>query len=171
MLAICEWVCIDSFMDTTDTSLSAPHSAAGNAVETIGRYSRAYLEAMHGKRGRKPPEYFTLFPERVRTAPTPRRIKVAEAPELAEGGYDVDPLAARLRLASPAVRRLVSDLLEVVATSSHHLQGQANHQAEISPMPAPADAEQIPQKILQQVVLNEPVYADPELEPELAEQT
>ena len=166
MLAIHGWVCIDSSMDTTDTSLSASVLAAGNAVETIGRYSRADLEAMHGKRGRKPPEYFTLFPERVRVAPTPRKIKVAEASLNSDGGYDADPLAARLRAASPAVRRLVSDLLDVVAVSSHDVQAQANHQAETSPMPVPADAEQLPQ----QIILSEPVYADPEMEPELAEQ-
>ena len=117
MLAIHGWVCIDSSMDTTDTSLSASVLAAGNAVETIGRYSRADLEAMHGKRGRKPPEYFTLFPERVRAAPTPRKIKVAEASLNAVGGYEADPLAARLHAASPAVRRLVSDLLDVVGVS------------------------------------------------------
>ena len=153
-------------MDTTETSLPASVLAAGNAVETIGRYSRADLEAMHGKRGRKPPEYFTLFPERIRAAPTPRRIKVAEATLNSAGGYDADPLAARLRAASPAVRRLVSDLLDVVAVSSRDGEAPGNHQAESSPMSALADAEQIPQ----QVVLSEPVYADPEMEPELVEQ-
>ena len=166
MLAIHGWVCSDSSMDTTDTSLSASISAAGNAVETIGRYSRADLEAMHGKRGRKPPEYFTLFPERVRAAPTPRRIKVAEAPLNAAGGYDADPLAARLRAANPAVRRLVSDLLDVVAVSNHSVVPQAHHQDES----ALASIENSEEQTHHQTVLSEPVYADPELEPELAEQ-
>ena len=154
-------------MDTIDTSLPASVLTAENAIETIGRYSRAELEAMQGKRGRKPPEYFTLFPERVRVAPTPRPKKLAEASMSAAGSYDADPLSARLRQASPAVRRLVANLLDVVdASLSHPAQSQGEDAA-----PIIARIESSPSEpVLLQAVISDPVYADPEIEPELAEQ-
>lgn len=167
MLAIVDWVCIDSSMDTTDTSLSASVLAAGNAVETIGRYSRADLEAMHGKRGRKPPEYFTLFPERVRVAVSPRPKKLAEASMSAAGSYDADPLSARLRQASPAVRRLVANLLDVVDASLNH---PAQSQVEdVAPTTSRVESPSS-EPVHLQAVISDPVYADPEIEPELAEQ-
>lgn len=86
-----------------------------SAVERIGRYARADLEAMHGKRGRKPPEYFQLFPERVRpAAPVRERPARVEAPAPIAFA-DHDPLLAQVRAASPAVRRLIADLLALVA--------------------------------------------------------
>ena len=167
MLAFVDWVCIDSFMDTTDTSLPASVLTAGITAETIGRYSRAELEAMHGKRGRKPPEYFTLFPERVRVAPTPRPKKLAEASMSAAGSYDADPLSARLRQASPAVRRLVANLLDVVDSS---LNQPAQSQVE-DVAPTNARVETLSSEPVHlQAVISDPVYADPEIEPELAEQ-
>ena len=122
---------------------------------------------MHGKRGRKPPEYFTLFPERVRVAPTPRPKKLAEATMSATGSYDADPLSARLRQASPAVRRLVANLLDVVdASLNQPVQSQGEDVAPtISRVESPSS-----EPALHQAVISDPVYADPEIEPELAEQ-
>ena len=159
--------------DTTFTLPAAAAAAAASAAETIGRYTRADLEAMHGKRGRKPPEYFTIFPERVRVAPTPRRSKLAEAPLSVAGGYDADPLVARLRLASPAVRRLVSDLLDVVAGSAPLQTNKPTSQPTSQQADAPAfTCEDSPaaEPMPHEMILSEPVYADPELEPELVEQ-
>ena len=154
-------------MDTTDSFLSSSVLAAGNTIETIGRYSRADLEAMHGKRGRKPPEYFTLFPERVRVAPTPRPKKLAETSMSAAGSYVADPLSARLRQASPAVRRLVANLLDVVDAS---LNQPAQSQGEVVAPTISRVESSFSEPVLLQAVINDPVYADPEIEPELAEQ-
>ncbi len=125
-------------------------------VERIGRYSRADLDAMHGKRGRKPPEYFTLFPERIRPA-APAKVRLSRAVESAPSVFsDNDPLIAQLRAASPAVRRLVADLLAVVA---------AEAPAVLAAEPAVTyDASAVAQDEADTPEMHrpEPVYADPE---------
>lgn len=93
------------------------------APDRIGRFSRAELEAMRGKRGRKPAEYFELYPD-LKREPTPRAANQAGESTSASAvvacaeprlAYEADPLAARLAQASPEARRLVSDLLDLLA--------------------------------------------------------
>jgi len=153
--------------------------------EHIGRYRRAELEAMHGKRGRKPPEYFTVFPERVRAAP---KAKLAETSLTADGkhvdGYDADPLAARVRRASPEVRKLITDLLNVVGAvtlkSDAISAGEVDRDASAVPyrieetnsvLASPAVESPRMESAHLEACLSEPVYADPELETELVEQS
>ena len=92
----------------------------------IGRYSHAELSAMRGRRGRKPPEFYQLFPE-LKKAEATSRVPARQSPveqSPVEQAPDPDGLAQRLRLASPAVRRLVEALLalpELAAASSGKL--------------------------------------------------
>ena len=103
-------------MEPTATDLTpTPASPEALVSERIGRYARAELEGMHGKRGRKPPEYFQLFPERIRAVPLEAvRPRVSRLAAGVVAFSEQDPLVLRLRRASPAVRKLVADLLALV---------------------------------------------------------
>lgn len=128
--------------------------------ELIGRYQRAELEAMHGKRGRKPPEYFMAFPERVRPAKPARDVADGRS------AVGVDPLAERLRMAGPAVRKLVAHLLDVVGEMASVPAGElvADEEVVAAIIPEPiANTAQVGH-------LTDPVYADPEADLEMVEQ-
>jgi hypothetical protein len=78
----------------------------------IGRYQRSELEAMHGQRGRKPAEYFELFPRRVRPAERIRSAKAARTAASKARADNLDPLVDRLRRTTPQARLLVEQLLD-----------------------------------------------------------
>lgn len=60
--------------DQAQPPVQAPQAVAGE--ERIGRFTRSELEAMRGKRGRKPPEYHQLFGAPVaRTAKAPKAVR------------------------------------------------------------------------------------------------
>lgn len=162
------------------------------APDRIGRFSRAELEAMRGKRGRKPPEYFEVFPD-LKREPAPRiAVSAAESvpvssvavacaePRLA---YEADPLAARLAYASPEARRLVGDLLDLLSVPHRARTVAGAAQSIPFPVAAVAGGMEVPASasdaaaeeppaapILAPVhadeapepVYREPVYADPE---------
>ncbi len=132
---------------------TTPSVDATSSSERIGRYSRSDLAAMVGKRGRKPPEFYAAYPEQRREPVVPKAPKAERATK--SGGrkaaalvIDDDTLAAQVRAASPAVRKLISDLLAVV--------GQ-----ETATVPA-SEAAAVPEA--RTMTISEPVYADPEIE-------
>ena len=131
-------------------------------MDRIGRYSRADLEAMHGKRGRKPPEYFQLFPERIRApAPVTQRRATRASSALAAELSDHDPLIAKLRAASPAVRQIVADLLALTLPGAATVMcAPAEHAAAAEPQVAYTAEVTVTEPLARA----EPVYADPELE-------
>lgn len=68
-----------------ETALPAPAATAPEAaVERIGRFTRAELEAMRGKRGRKPAEFHQAFPESAPAARPPKAAKASRAPRAAK---------------------------------------------------------------------------------------
>ena len=76
-------------MSITPSSNSIEDASAGSTatVAKIGRYTQAELQAMVGKRGRKPPEFFQLFPPAstaVRERPG-KPAKLGKAPGKARG--------------------------------------------------------------------------------------
>ena len=87
---------------------AAPVAAAPIEAERIGRFSRAELEAMKGKRGRKPAEFHALFPEGTAatakvsatakaSSPTPRR-RAAPLPKVSSaiiGDHSIDELLGK----------------------------------------------------------------------------
>jgi hypothetical protein len=79
----------------------------------IGRYQRSELEAMHGQRGRKPAEYFELFPKRERPSTRKRSPKTARSEAGAQAVEEKDPLVERLRRATPHERLLLGQLIEL----------------------------------------------------------
>ena len=155
------------------------------APDRIGRFSRAELEAMRGKRGRKPAEYFELFPDLKRepaaraAAPaegsTPTSTVVCGEPRIA---YDADPLTARLALASPEIRQLVANLLDLlgVPPSAKPMAGRASIPIQLpassavgdAVVPVPAsdavveESPVAPASVHAEPVYADPVYADPE---------
>jgi hypothetical protein len=127
---------------------------ATSSAERIGRYLRSDLAAMVGKRGRKPPEFYEAYPEQRREPVEPKAPK-AEKPrasrKAAIADIDDDVLAAQVRAAAPAVRKLISDLLAVV--------GQAAPSVSATPVTEAATVSEA-----RTVTISEPVYADPEIE-------
>ena len=139
---------------------TAPTVDATSSSERIGRYSRSDLAAMVGKRGRKPPEFYEAYPEQRREPAEPKAPKAERATKSGSSRagrkaaalvIDDDALAAQVRAASPAVRKLISDLLAVV--------GQ-----EASAVPATLASEAAAAPEVRTVTISEPVYADPEVE-------
>ena len=137
----------------------------------IGRYSHAELNSMRGRRGRKPPEFYHLFPE-LKKAEATQRVPAKQAP--AEHAPDPDGLAHRLRLASPAVRRLVEALLalpELAATSTGQLPELAVRVPD-APLATQRDEQVMVvgtgvDEVIADLPLRDPVYADPESDAEL----
>ena len=130
---------------------------ATSSSERIGRYSRSDLAAMVGKRGRKPPEFYEAYPEQRREPSEPKAPKAERATKSGVPradrksvalGIDDDALAVQVRAASPAVRKLISDLLAVVGQDAPTVPATA-----AAPVPA-----------AQTGTISEPVYADPEIE-------
>lgn len=143
--------------------------------ERIGRYLRADLEAMHGKRGRKPPEYFQVFPERQRAEVTAKAPKAAKEPKTksraaeALTAYDADPLAVRLATASPEVRQLIANLLDLVTPAARARRTQIEEPlAEIGTAMADISPVVVSESVAP--VISDPVYADPEIDTQLVGQ-
>ena len=68
----------------------------------LGRYTRAELEAMRGKRGRKPLEYYQVFPRETTAAPRSpgvgRRKSLSATPRVSSailGDQSIDDLLAK----------------------------------------------------------------------------
>lgn len=86
----------------------APVSAEGASV---GRYTHAQLQAMVGKRGRKPPEFYQAFPRSAEAASSPT-----------SGSAGKKPRAARTK-ALPAVssavigEHTIDELLAMIGTT------------------------------------------------------
>jgi hypothetical protein len=140
---------------------TAPIVDATSSSERIGRYRRSDLAAMVGKRGRKPPEFYEAYPEQRREPAEPKAERATKSGSSRAGRkatalvIDDDALAAQVRAASPAVRKLISDLLAVV--------GQ-----EASAVPAILASETAAAPEVRTVTISEPVYADPEVEADSA---
>lgn len=152
------------------------------APDRIGRFSRAELEAMRGKRGRKPAEYFELFPD-LKREPAPRaaaRVEesapVSTAAACAEPrlAYETDPLVVRLALASPEVRQLIGNLLDLLDVP-HRGVAMVDRPSMAIALPATcavgdagipiaaSDAVVVVEPpVAPEPVYKEPVYADPE---------
>ena len=97
-----------------ETALPATVETAPEAsVERIGRFTRTELEAMRGKRGRKPAEFYQAFPE---SAPT---VKPAaeKAPKAAKTPRS--PRAAKAAQVSSAVlgEHTIDELLEMIGST------------------------------------------------------
>lgn len=135
-----------------------PAAPEALATERIGRYARAELESMHGKRGRKPPEYFQLFPERIRAVPLEAvRPRVSRLAAGAVAFSEQDPLVLRLRGASPAVRKLVADLLALVG--EEHLAMPDAAIVQVAPAAQVAPAEEVLQAEIRVTAESAGVYA------------
>ena len=88
-----------------ETAPSAPAPAAPEGAR-IGRYTHAQLSAMQGKRGRKPPEFYELFPRSDAPAAKPtaagkvqRKRRVAVEPQVSSavlGEHTIDELLAMI---------------------------------------------------------------------------
>lgn len=84
--------------DTTPTDSTTP--APVTSDERIGRFTRAELEALQGRRGRKPAEFYQLFPDKAVPAKTatrtPRSSRVTPRVSSALlGDESIDDLLAR----------------------------------------------------------------------------
>ena len=89
--------------------IAVPEAAAPSATtetadsERIGRFTRVELEALRGRRGRKPAEYYALFPEEGAAKParaTPPTAKGAprRQPRISSailGNHSIDELLAK----------------------------------------------------------------------------
>ncbi len=89
-------------MNTDPSALpeAAADVPAAETGETIGRYTRSQLEALRGKRGRKPPEYFQLFPE---LAKAPAAAKPAGKPGRKPAAAERRPRGERAPRVSSAI--------------------------------------------------------------------
>jgi hypothetical protein len=87
-----------------ETSFPAPAETAPEATgERIERFTLAELEAMRGKRGRKPAEFYQAFPDAApaakpaaekapKAARTPRAAKAAQVSSAVLGEHTIDEL-------------------------------------------------------------------------------
>ena len=65
-----------------DDVIETPAEAAAEApAENANRFTRAQLEAMHGRPGRKPAEYYELYPRNDAAPKAPKAPKAAKAPK------------------------------------------------------------------------------------------
>lgn len=97
-----------------ETTLPAPAETAPEAaVERIGRFTRAELEAMRGKRGRKPAEFYQAFPDAAPAA-KPAAEKAPKAAKAARA-----PRAPRAAQVSSAVlgEHTIDELLEMIGST------------------------------------------------------
>ena len=110
----------------TDSGTTTTPTAAGS--ERIGRFSRAQLEAMRGKRGRKPPEYFEVFPEARSSAKEPktakepkaRKARAERAPQVSSailGEHTIDELLAMIGVTGkkPVAYGILRDAAQIFA--------------------------------------------------------
>lgn len=98
--------------------------AAADTGEHIGRYTRAELQAMVGKRGRKPPEFHQLFPPTGAAALSrPGKPRVARAKALPVvssviiGEHTIDELLAMIGTTGrkPVAFAILQDVAQVFA--------------------------------------------------------
>ena len=130
--------------------------------QRIGRYSIAELTAMRGRRGRKPPEFYRLFPELSKPA-IALGASIAEEPRkkpMAQMNSKADRLAERIRAAPAAVRQIILALLDYTDGSSR----TASDVPESFLGSVPSKVEVVAISVSQAPVHQDPVYADPELD-------
>jgi hypothetical protein len=157
-----KWVYIDTFhWDHIDPCMNTAVLPADDS--RIGRYSHLELAAMRGRRGRKPPEFYQLFPELRKESSVPdasttsEQLEQPESKRVPKGARKADALAERIRAAPAAVRQIILAMLDFAEASTGTAQAAPEAISVLTPMPQNiviASASTAP-------VLQDPVYADP----------
>lgn len=117
---------------------------------------------MRGRRGRKPPEFYQLFPELRKDATALGSLIAAEplVKPASKAVRNADRLAERIRAAPVAVRQIMLAMLDYAEGSS----GMSNVVPEEAPGSTPLEQEVVTTSVQEAPVQHDPVYADPELD-------
>jgi hypothetical protein len=134
----------------------------------IGRYAPAELRAMQGRRGRKPPEFYQLFPEQrkepvaVVASTEPKLVVKVASKQLRKA----DLLAERIRAAPAAVRQIIVAMLDYAESAPGVSIPEAAMVSDAGVAGAMASVPQVDVGVVVPEALAQvdPIYADPDAE-------
>jgi hypothetical protein len=113
-----------NLVDDASVKFSGALASSAALVPLIGRYTQAELQAMVGKRGRKPPEYYQLFPSTGSTSRTPgakstkpRAKALPAVSSVIIGDHTIDQLLAMIGLTGrkPVAFEILQKVAQVFA--------------------------------------------------------